>query len=235
MTSISPRSLALVAGADQPFGHAIVQALVHAGHDVLAASATPQGEAPAPSGAVTWLTLEAPADTAALAQALPGDVADRLAVLVINAPVAQADVRFADIGDADFVQTLQRQLLEPAAWVRACLPWLGARAGRIVHVGSRGAQGAWGGAHDMAGSAGIIGLVRSLALEFAGQGVRANSVAADFVPALAAGSSDAGEIPHAPAVARAVTYLAEPGDGPSGHTILIDGLRSLRLSEARRR
>lgn len=215
-----PRPAALVVGADLPFGRSVAQALDAAGYDVFAPGA--------PCGLTAGLTWLGPVPNDALAAGVPPEVAERLDVLVTNAPVVQASVRFADISDAAFIGALERQVLGPAAWVRACLPWLIARGGRIVHVGSRGAQGAWGGAHDMAGSAGIVGLIRSLALELAEHGVRANAVAADFVPAQ-------GEPTQADAVARAVAYLASSGDGPSGHTVLIDSLRSLRLSEARRR
>ncbi|MBU4610407.1 SDR family oxidoreductase [Achromobacter sp. GG226] len=220
MPHADPRPAALLVGADLPFGSDIARALDAAGFDVVApgvpASLTP---------GLTWL---GPIPNDDLAAGVPAEIAARLDVLVINAPVQQAGLRFLEVSDAAFACAMQRQLLGPAAWVRACLPWLKTQAGRIVHVGSRGAQGAWGGAHDMAGSAGIVGLTRSLALEFAEHGVRANAVAADFVPADGAPA-------QADAVARAVVYLAQPGEGPSGHTVLIDGLRSLRLSEARRR
>ena len=131
-----------------------------------------------------------------------------------------------DTGEPLDVLLLNRPLV--VEQVQTLLPRLGSSS-RIVVVSARGHLGAWGGAHLMAASAGLIGLVRSLALELGERGIRVNALAPDF----------AGERWDGPAtrreVAEAARFLARPDMSLlSGQTLLLDGMRSLRMSEARR-
>lgn len=149
-------------------------------------------------------------------------------VLLVNRPLARDATRFAEIGDAALADALEDLVFSVVERVRATLPRL-AEGGRIVVVSARGHLGAWGGAHLMAANGGLMGLVRSLALELGERGVRVNALAPDF----------AGERWDAPAarreVAEAALFLARPDMSLlSGQTLLLDGMRSLRMSEARR-
>ena len=154
--------------------------------------------------------------------------ATEVAALVINAPVTEANVAFDSITDAAFEGALADHLYDIVAVTQQVLPKM-QRGGRIVNVGSRGHLGAWGGAHLMAASAAMAGMTRSMALELAADGISVNHVAAGF-----AGSSwDTPESRRA--VANTVCHLAAPNTGLVGETLIVDGGRSLRMSESRRR
>ena len=151
-----------------------------------------------------------------------------IAVLVINAPVTETNQPFDSITDAEFEDALADQLYDLVAVAQAVLPKL-LRGGRIVNVGSRGHLGAWGGAHLMAASAAMAGMTRSMALELAAHGISVNHVAAGF-----AGTSwDTPE--NRRYVANTVCHLAASDTGLVGETLIVDGGRSLRMSESRRR
>lgn len=150
------------------------------------------------------------------------------AVLVLNLPQLRGAVAFDAITDAAFAQAMQRQIVLPTTWVQACLPgWVG-HAASVVLVSSRGHLGAWGGAHDMAAAGGAMGMMRAMALELADGGVRVNAVAADLIENEPSASL-------VQAVAEAVQWLALPGTDCSGNTVVVDGLRAMRLGESRRR
>ena len=149
-------------------------------------------------------------------------------VLVINAPVTEANRSFDSITDAEFDGALTEHLYDIVAVAQHVLPKM-LRGGRIVNVGSRGHLGAWGGAHLMAASAAMAGMTRCMALELAADGISVNNVAAGF-----AGTSwDTPE--NRRNVANTVCHLAAPNTGLVGETLIVDGGRSLRMSESRRR
>ena len=159
------------------------------------------------------------------AAALPAADSD---VLVINAPVADLQVAFEDITDAAFESALCDHLYDVVAIAQRLLPRI-RRGGRIVTVGSRGHLGAWGGAHVMAASAAMAGMTRSMALELAADAISVNHVAAGFT-----GSS--WDTPDSRRhVANTVCHLAAPDTGLVGETLIVDGGRSLRMSESRHR
>ena len=196
-------SNAIVVGAARPFGAEIVAALHAAGY-VVSSIATP-----------SQLHAEGAGTT---------DVA----VLVINAPVTEANQPFDAITDAEFEDALAHQLYDIVAVAQAVLPRM-LRGGRLVNVGSRGHLGAWGGAHLMAASAAMAGMTRSMALELAADGISVNHVAAGF-------SGTSWDTPeNRRYVANTVCHLAASDTGLVGETLIVDGGRSLRMSESRRR
>ena len=195
-------SAILLAGADRAFGSELAARLAADGAHVIP------------------LAAEASAVTTA-----PGEAFD---VLVINVPVTRDATRFVDISDMQLTAALEQMVFDVVAIVQAALPRLGPGA-RIVVVSARGHLGAWGGAHLMAATAALMGLVRSLALELADRGIRVNALAPDF----------AGERWDTPSarreVAEAAVFLARDGMTMlSGQALLLDGMRSLRMSESRR-
>lgn len=152
-----------------------------------------------------------------------------LDALVVNMPVILAETRFADITDDQFRSTLDEQIYEPAAAAQAAAARL-VQGGAIVHIASRAHLGGWGGAHQMAAGAALIGLSRSMALEFADAGVRVNVVAPGF-------PGERWDTPEARAeIADVVAFLIGPGSTSiSGETILLDRGTSLRMTESARR
>ncbi len=156
-----------------------------------------------------------------------GDTAPHIDVLVVNRPVVITQLTFADLTDADFDAAMNDLLYSVVQTVQSALPRLSAGS-RVVLVGSRGHLGAWGGAHLMAASAALAGVMRTMALELAGNGLSVNLVAAGFI----------GTPWDTPAsrqhVANAVCMLAEANTGLVGEIIIVDGGRSLRMSESRR-
>lgn len=150
-----------------------------------------------------------------------------LDALVINLPVTRDGTRFADISDGQLAAALDAMVFEVVETVQTALPRL-APGARIVVVNARGHIGAWGGAHLMAASAALMGLVRAMALEFAPRGITCNALAPDFV-------GERWDTPVARReIAEAVVFLTRPGQSLlSGQTLLLDALRGLRMSEAR--
>ena len=150
-------------------------------------------------------------------------------VLVVNAPVTLGGERFDAIADHAFHAAMEKLLFEIVETAQAALPRMG-RGGRIVHVAARGHLGAWGGAHWMAANAALIAMTRSMALELAEDGIRVNALAPDF-------AGERWETPGTRAeLAAAVAFLANGETSQlTGETLLLDGARSLRMSEARRR
>lgn len=194
----------LLVGAQEPLADAVLRRLQHDGFDVLALD----------SG-----------DTAALHRVL--ETAPPFDALVTLTPTARANRVFNDIDDAAFEVALDAQMLLPIRTAQAALPRLREGA-RIVHVGTRGHQGAWGGVHQMAASAGLVAMTRSMALELQPEGIFVNLVASDF-------EHERQDTPrNREAVAHAVSLFAAPHSGITGQCLVIDGLASLRMSEARR-
>ena len=199
----APGCLVLV-GAQAPFGAEIAQRLA-------------RGNTPV-------LPLDGPALAAWLAE--PDHATKTVDALVVNVPVERSALRFDAVDDAAFEQALETQLVDVVQVTQAALPRMGPGA-RIVFIGSRGHLGAWGGVHQMAASAALVAMARSMALELAADGIRVNMVAAEFV-------HDRGDTPGLRAgIAHAVEFLCAPELGLSGETLLIDGNAALRMSEAR--
>ncbi len=147
-------------------------------------------------------------------------------ILVINRPVTASSLRFDAVTDVDFEAAMTDMVYDIVDIVQASLPRL-ASGSRVVLVGSRGFLGAWGGVHLMAASAALAGLARTMALELAERGIAVNLVAAGLI-------GTPWDTPTARRqVAATVCMLAEPETGLVGETIIVDGGRSLRMSESR--
>lgn len=194
----------LLVGRQQPLAEVILQRLQRDGHDVVAID----------SG-----------DEAALAAVLAA--APPLDALVTLTPTARSNLPFDAIDDAAFGAALESQLLVVIRTAQAALAHL-KKGAQLVHVGSRGHQGAWGGVHQMAASAGLVAMTRSMALELQAEGLCVNLVACEF-------DNERQDTPHnRAAVAHAVSMFAAAHNGSTGQCLVVDGLASLRMSEARR-
>ena len=249
--------IALVTGASRGIGRAIATQLARGGADVfctstkeggcaetlaaiaaLPAGSGPGGSGPGGSGKATALVCDV-ADAAsveAMAKAVL-ERAGKLDFLVNNAGITR-DGLFLRMDAADFDAVLTTNLrgtfLTCKAFARSMAK---ARGGRIVNVGSVvGLTGNAGQANYAASKAGLIGLTKSLAQEFAGRGITANVVAPGFVETdmtavLTAEVRDAmlKQIPlsrfgAADDIAHAVSFLcSEHAAYITGQTLVVDG------------
>ena len=106
----------------------------------------------------------------------------------------------------------------------------GGRGGSIVNVSSQNAlYGALGGAHYGAAKAGILGLTRSVAAEWAEHGIRVNAVAPGGRQARAGSATEEGQLAGGgdaefiENVATATVYLASDlASWVTGHTLVVD-------------
>ncbi|MDM0015172.1 SDR family NAD(P)-dependent oxidoreductase [Variovorax sp. J22P168] len=109
---------------------------------------------------------------------------DRLDILVNNAAIHPKNAgernSVAEISTAQWQEVMSVNLTAVFVLCREALPAMQARRwGRVVNISSRAGRApvATAGAHYAATKAGIIGLSRMLASEFAGQGITVNCVA----------------------------------------------------------
>ncbi len=102
-----------------------------------------------------------------------------LDVLVNNAGVMDRLSAVADTEDAEWDRVIRINLTAPFLLTRAALPhMLAAGAGAIVFTASEASlRGSAAGAAYTASKHGIVGLVKSLAVMYRGQGIRANAIA----------------------------------------------------------
>jgi 3-oxoacyl-[acyl-carrier protein] reductase len=181
---------ALVTGASRGIGRAIAVALARQGADVYCTSTKDGGcadtlaaiaAAGGGRGHALVADVASPESVDALGTALLG-AAGKLDFLVNNAGVTR-DGLFLRMGAEDFDAVLSTNLrgtfLVCKAFIRAMSK---ARTGRIVNVGSVvGLTGNAGQANYAASKAGLIGLSKSLAQEFAGRGITVNVIAPGFI------------------------------------------------------
>jgi 2-hydroxycyclohexanecarboxyl-CoA dehydrogenase len=168
----SAPGVALVTGAASGIGAAVVTELRSAGWAVAGYDLRPCDADLSRTGDVT--------DSAAVAAAV-SDITRQLGPVraLVTAAGYYEMVPFGEISAQQWQRMLAVHLGGLVTVVRAVLPgMLSRRDGRIVAVSSELAIGGGDGdAHYAAAKGAIIGLVRSLAAEVAGQGVLVNSVA----------------------------------------------------------
>jgi 3-oxoacyl-[acyl-carrier protein] reductase len=158
-------------------------------------------------------------------------------ILVSNAGMT-ADMLILRMGTDDFASVLDANLTGGFRVAkRAIKSMMRARFGRIIFIGSVvGSTGQAGQANYAASKAGLIGLARSLAREFASRSVTVNVVApgpveTDMFAAVADDTRDAiaqavplGRLATADEIAAAVTFLASDAAGYiTGAVLPVDG------------
>jgi 3-oxoacyl-[acyl-carrier protein] reductase len=238
--------IALVTGASRGIGRAIAVALGQRGAKVILNYAANEAAAAEAAAAVqaaggTALTKRFDISDAAAVDAAVREIAadGGLHILVNNAGIA---VNGLVLGgkDADWKRAIDVNLNGTYYCTRAALrPLLKAReAGRIINITSVTAEsGSAGQAPYVAAKAGVIGLTKTLAKEYASRGITVNAVSPGFIetdmtaselPA-ARRESLLKEIPlgrvGAPEdVAAAVAYLAGPGGAyVTGQVLRVNG------------
>jgi 3-hydroxybutyrate dehydrogenase len=182
-----PERVALVTGAGRGIGRATAVALANAGLKVVVAARTADelqdvvAEITTNGGVAASLTcdLSQRADTKALI-ARAAQLLGPIDVLVNNAGIgSSADPRaLADFRDEFWDLTLEINLTAPYILSKAALPHMRAqRWGRIITIASINSRiPAWHAGAYVASKHGVLGLMRSLAMEHAAEGVTANCV-----------------------------------------------------------
>ena len=239
------RRAALVTGGGRGIGRAICLALAAQGYDVAvnyaASSAAAEKTAEdCRAYGVQAVTLQADVTDPAACQTLVDTAAKtfgRLDVLVNNAGVT-ADKLILRMQEEDFDKVINANLKGAFFCCKAaCKLMMRQRYGRIVNISSVvGLHGNAGQANYAASKAGLIGMTKSLAKEFAARNVTVNAVAPGFIgtdmtdamPEAAKQAAmtgiPAGRIGAVEEVANAVAFLA--GEGASyitGQVLCVDG------------
>src|SRR5438067_12558380 len=149
--------------------------------------------------------------------------------VLVNAAGVGRSARLEEIDEAEWARVLAVNLTGPINTMKAALPHLLATRGNIVNVASTaGMRGQAYAAHYAAAKAGLVNFTRSIALEFASRGLRANCLAPagimtpcgtdftprpDFEPSLVAYYSP--PVPHQMSkpedMAKTIAFLASDG------------------------
>lgn len=239
------RRAALVTGGAKGIGRAICLALAEKGMDIavnFAGSAAAAEETAAACRAlgVRAVTRQADVRSPEGCQKLVEDTVaslGRIDVLVNNAGIT-ADTLMLRMTEADFDNVLATNLKGAFFCTKAASRYMmRQRYGRIVSISSVvGLHGNAGQTNYAAAKAGLIGLTKSVAKEYAARHITANVVAPGFIDtdmtaampdsarAAAAASIPAGKVGDAKDVAAAVAFLAgEQAGYITGQVLCVDG------------
>ncbi len=180
---------AVVTGAGRGIGRAIAETLARNGVTVVCVSKSPEscGAAAAAitaaGGKAKALAVDV-ADGQAIAQACTALLAEFpvIDILVNNAGITRDGLLFR-MSEADWSDVLATNLTSCFHWTKLLArPMTRARWGRIVNIASvSGILGNAGQANYSAAKAGMIGLTKTLAREFASRSVTVNAVAPGFI------------------------------------------------------
>lgn len=240
--------VAIVTGAARNIGRAISHVLADAGAAVVVNTRADKdgmdevtnGIAAAGGRALGFradVTREA--EVAAMVRATR-DAFGGVDILVHNAGLRRR-CAFADISLEAWHQVLGVNLDAAFLCARACIgPMLEAGGGRIIALGGVSAHaGAAERAHVVASKAGLVGLIKALAVEFGDRGITANVVAPATVDTVrgaaagppvvhAAGGTPLGRLGQPREIAAAVLYLCLPEAAyVTGQTLHVNGGRYL--------
>jgi len=227
----------LVTGGNRGIGLACAKAFVAAGHRV---AVTCRGEAPAEVSEAGILAVQCDVTDTEQVDAAFTAIEEQLGpveILVANAGITR-DGLVLRMSDDDFIDVLDANLIGAfRVCRRAVKRMIKGRWGRIVLVSSvAGRVGQTGQANYSASKAGLVGLGRSLAKEFASRNVTVNVVAPgpiltemlaalpDDQQAAYAEAVPLGRLGEASEIAAAVTFLTSENAGyVTGAVLPVDG------------
>ena len=189
MTEVSEKKIALVTGAGRGIGKSIAMLLANKGYHLICVSRS--------AGSCDAVADEINASVGT-AKALAVDVADSSAVsaaseellkeygtidiLVNNAGITRDGLLFR-MTDEDWDAVIKTNLTSCFSWIKTIArPMTRKRWGRIINISSVvGLTGNAGQANYSAAKAGMLGLTKSLAKEFAARNVTVNAIAPGFI------------------------------------------------------
>jgi NAD(P)-dependent dehydrogenase (short-subunit alcohol dehydrogenase family) len=237
---------AFVTGGSRGIGRAIAVALAAAGADV-AISSSPAGHELALEVCRSIRELGRKAEAYAADIAIRGEVEtmcsgvkddfETIDILVNNAGITR-DSSFKKMGREAWDEVINTDLSSVFDVTRRFIDGMAERAwGRVINISSIvGEMGNFGQANYAAAKAGLIGLTKTLAREYARKGVTVNAVAPGFiktrmvadVPAKALDSviaaTPVGRLGEAMEIGAGVVYLASPAAAyVTGHVLNING------------
>ncbi len=230
----TPR-VAFVTGGSRGIGLACARQLAAQGHSVAVGSRSQPADL---DDGLLWVACDVTdADSVDAAFSAVEEAFGPVTILVANAGITKdtlvlrmSEMDFSDVVDANLVGAFR-------VAKRAVKGMMKARWGRIIFMSSVvGAMGQTGQANYSASKAGLVGLGRSLAREFASRNITVNLVApgpieTDMLSALGDDTKAAivsavplGRVGTTDDVAAAVSFLASEGAGfVTGATIPVDG------------
>ncbi|MEM9025719.1 MAG: 3-oxoacyl-[acyl-carrier-protein] reductase [Verrucomicrobiota bacterium] len=244
MSETNEPKIALVTGAGRGIGREIALKLAQDGHTVICVSKS-EGSCGSAAEFIKEQGLQAVARAVDVSKG--SEVADAAAellkefgnidILVNNAGITRDTLLFR-MSDEDWDAVLQTNLSSSFYWTKhLARPMTRKRWGRIINISSVvGLMGNAGQANYAAAKAGMIGLTKSLAREFAARKVTVNAVAPGFIDTdmtadlseeVKAGAT--GMIPlkrfgEVGDIASIVSYLAsEQSSYITGQTFTVDG------------
>lgn len=238
--------VALVTGGGRNIGRAIALELASRGADIAILVRSNHTEAEAVAGEVVGLSRRAFAGTADVRDAsavreLIAQAREQLGpvTILVNNAAVRRETAFADLPLTDWQVVLGIVLDGAFVCSQACLPdMLDEGWGRIINIaGLTGQTGATHRAHVVTAKAGLIGLTKALALEYAAENITVNAVSPGMIDTARGGDSSPAVPRHhseravpvgrrgtPEEVAAMVGYLASPEAGfVTGQTLGING------------
>lgn len=243
MSSLA-NQVAVVTGAGRGIGRAIAIQLAQAGADIVCVSRTPENSAKVADevralGRKAWAHAVDVSDATAVANAAEQILSEtgRVDILINNAGVTR-DGLLMRMSENDWDTVLNTNLRGAFVFTKAfSRSFLKQRSGRVINIASViGLIGNAGQCNYAASKAGLIGLTKSIAKEFASRGITCNAIAPGFIETDMTSVLDEklkeallkqiplGTLGQADDIAAAVAYLAGPGGRYiTGQVLTVDG------------